>query len=405
MKLIPRTQYMDFLNRHRDRQIIKVVTGVRRCGKSTLLQEFRDSLLAEGIPKERIISINFEDLRNAPLCNYLTLNDYVMKRLVPGKKNYVFLDEIQHVPQFEKVVDSLFIQDNVDLYITGSNAYFLSGELATLLAGRYVEIEMLPLSFREFRFSRPASETLAHTYDLYTRNGGFPFTLQMEDDTWAIREYLSGIYNTILLKDVVARLRVSDVNVLDHITRYLMSNIGSPQSMRKISNTLTSQNLKVDEKTVDRYVYGLRESLLLYEAPRFNVQGKSILSTNAKYFAVDPGLRNILVSTPLKDMGHILENVVYLELRRRYPKVYVGAVPRSEIDFVCQDWQGLAYYQVALTTLDEQVLTRELAPLRSLKDQYPKYLLTLDEIGREGSYDGIIKLNALDWLMGKTALG
>ncbi len=401
MKLIERPQYVDFLIRNKDLPLIKVITGVRRSGKSTLFALYRDYLAAQGVPAGRMITINMEDLANEPLRDYHALYRHLEERLTPGEKHYIFLDEIQQVPQFEKVIDSLYIKDNVDLYITGSNAYFLSGELATLLSGRYVEQEILPLSFKEYASALPKDEplTLAETYAAYVKDSAFPFILSIRGREKNVQEYLAGIYNTILVKDTLTRLRGGNPSILESIMKYIAANTGSLISPTKIANALTSSGRKTDNKTVERYIRALTDSLLLYKADRFDVRGKEILKTNAKYYLVDPAFRRLLLNDTGRDTGHILENIIYLELLRRGNKVFVGQLPGGEIDFVCENEDGLSYYQVALSTLSEDVLERELKPLRAVSDQYPKYLLTLDEITPTANYDGIRKLNALQWMM------
>lgn len=401
MKLIERPQYLNFLIRNKDLPLIKVITGVRRSGKSTLFTLYKNYLTASGVPEERIIAINFEDLAFEDLQEYHVLYRYILEQLRPGGKNYIFLDEIQHVPQFEKAVDSLFIKDNVDLYITGSNAYFLSGDLATLLAGRYVEMQMLPLSFREFFSGLDAPLSLEAAYEAYTKDSSFPFALALRGKEQNISEYLSGIYNTILIKDTLTRLRTANPAILQSIMKYMAANIGSLISPSKIANTLTSMGRKTNNKTIERYLTSLTDSLLLYQADRFDVRGKNILKTNAKYYLVDPAFRRLLMNDTGRDTGHILENIIYLELLRRGNKVFVGQLPGGEIDFVCESETGLSYYQVALSTLDPAVLDRELKPLRALSDQYPKYLLTLDTITPSANYEGILKRNALRWLVGE----
>lgn len=402
MKIIERTSYLDWLIRWKEKQIIKVVSGVRRCGKSTMFDIFRDYLLKNGVEKQQLIMINFEDVQYENLTEYKLLYDYVNSLLQPDKMNYIFLDEIQHVEQFEKVVDSLFLNDNCDVYITGSNAYFMSGELATLLSGRYVELKMLPLSFKEYCAGldlqdRGLSKT--ERFNLYLEASSFPFTLRFELNPKDAQEYLQDIYNTILLKDIVARLKVSDVTSLENVTKFMLHNIGNKVSPAKIANTLKSSGKSVDQKTVDRYIRGLTDSLILYEASRYNIKGRQYLSTQSKYYVVDIALRNMLVKGQDSDIGHILENIVYLELLRRGFDVYVGQLKDKEVDFVAVRTDETLYFQVAATTLDEQTLTRELEPLRMISDNHPKTLLTLDEVMPSSNYEGIKKQNAIDWLL------
>lgn len=401
MERIERKEYLDWLVRWREQQIIKVVSGVRRCGKSTLFAIYRDWLLGHGVEERQIIAINFEDIDYEHLTGYRALYDYIKGLLLPDRMNYIFLDEIQHVEQFEKAVDSLFIKDNCDVYITGSNAYFMSGELATFLSGRYVELKMLPLSFREFcsGLRDPAAQTNAQRFDAYLRMSSFPYALRLPGTGREVQEYLTDLYNTVLLKDVVARARIADVTSLEAVTKFLLHNIGSRVSATKIANTLKSAGKGVDQKTVDKYMRGLTDSLLLYEATRYNIKGKQYLSTQSKYYAVDVALRNTLVKGAASDIGHILENVVYLELLRRGNRVYVGELEDGEVDFVTVGPERTVYYQVAATTLDEDVLKRELAPLQKIPDNYPKLLLTLDEVFATADYDGIRKRNVLDWLL------
>lgn len=399
MKLIPRPEYMNFLKRYQDHHLIKVISGVRRCGKSTLFYLYRQYLLNYGVMPEQIITINFEDLAYESLCEYHALYRYIMERMQADKMNYIFLDEIQHVKNFEKVVDSLFIKDNADVYITGSNAYFMSGDLATLLTGRYVELSMLPLSFREFSQGMTGDMSLSEQYNAYIRISSFPYALQFQDDSQAVEEYLSGIYNTILVKDTLRRMRSSDTMMVESLMKFLAANIGSLISPNKIANSMTSAGRKIDNKTVEKYLQGLKDSLLIYQADRFDVRGKQLLKINAKYYLVDPAFRRLLINDTGRDTGHILENIVYLELLRRGDKVYVGQLPRGEIDFVVEKSGTREYYQVAESTLLPEVLERELKPLQSVPDQYPKYLLTLDEIAPEADYDGIKKKNVLRWLL------
>jgi len=399
-KQIERTEYLNWLIQWKEQQIVKVISGVRRCGKSTMFDIFFDYLLQNDVDENQIIAINFEDIDFEHLTNYRLLYEYIKPLLLPDKMNYVFLDEIQHVDQFEKAVDSLFIKPNVDVYITGSNAYFMSGELTTLLSGRYVELKMLPLSFKEFCSGLDNQElSKSDKFNLYMQIGSFPYITKFQHGKRESREYLRDIYNSILLKDVVARLKITDVTNLENITRFLLHNIGNKVSPTKIANTLKSQNKNVDQKTVTKYIRGLTDSLLIYEAVRYNIKGKQFLSTGSKYYTVDVGLRNMLVKGKDSDVGHILENIIYLELLRRGYSVYVGELDDGEVDFVAIDADTITYYQVTATTLDENTLRRELEPFKRIPDNYPKYLLTLDEVFGTANYNGILKVNALDWLL------
>ena len=407
---IDRKEYLDFLVKSKDRQIIKVVSGVRRCGKSTLFEIYKDFLLENGVAKNQIISINFEDMDYKELTDYKKLYKYIKSKMIEDKRNYIFLDEIQHVDKFEKVVDSLFIKENTDLYITGSNAYFMSSELATLLSGRYIELKMLPLSFKEYYQAKleyekleqkenRISKTLIQYYNEYIVNSSFPYTLQLDSDLKNIHEYLSGIYNSVLLKDIVARLKISDVMRLESVVKYIFDNIGNLTSLSKIGNTLTSMGRKTDAKTIEKYIRGLTDSLLVHEVSRYNIKGKEFLSTLSKYYVADLGLRQMILGNRNIDMGHILENIIYLELLRRKGNVYVGQFDKNEIDFVVINSNEIEYYQIALTVLDENTLKRELDAFKNIKDNYPKYLITLDDVMVNTDYDGIKVVNALEWLL------
>lgn len=399
MPLIQREQYLAFLRRHKDQDVIKVVSGVRRCGKSTLFELFKQELLASGVKANQIISINFEDLEYEPLQEYHALHEHIVERLIPDIPMYVFLDEVQHVVQFEKVVGSLFVKPNVDIYITGSNAYFMSSDIATLLTGRYVQVEMLPLSFKEFH-SAYSQQNLSDMdiYNLYIEHSSFPRLVHVEDDE-SIDEYLESILNTVVLKDIVTRLKITDVPLLLDIIKYLLANIGSLINPTKIANTLTSYGRKTDNKTVEKYLQGLKDGLLIYEVDRFDVKGKALLQRNAKYYVVDSAFRKFLLSRTDSDRGHILENIVYLELVRRGYRVYVGHLQNGEIDFVAKKPHRLEYYQVSYTVMEDTTLRRELSPLEQLDDNYPKYLLTMDVLYKTDNHNGIEQKNVLDWLL------
>lgn len=391
---------MDKLIAFKDKQIIKVITGVRRCGKSTLFEIFQDYLVDHNVSREQIISINFEDYDYEDLLEPKRLYEYIKGKLIPNEKMYVFLDEIQNVKDFHKVVDSLYIKKNIDLYITGSNAFLLSSEIATLISGRYIEVRMLPLSFREYVWSTGNENELQSKYRRYIEFSSFPYVLELRDDKKMVRDYLDGLLNTIILKDVVQRNKISDILMFKSILRFLFDNIGSPLSSKKIADTLTSNGRKIDTKTVEKYIHALIESYVVYQATRYNIKGKEYLKTLEKYYVVDIGLRQALLGASFRDVGHILENVVYLELIRRGYEVYVGKINDLEVDFVAFTGDEVNYIQVTATVRDEKTLERELAPLEKIKNSHPKYVLTLDE-DPESNHNGIKIVNALEWLLGK----
>lgn len=396
--LIQRPLYMEFLTAWKNEDVIKVVSGVRRCGKSTLFEMFRNQLTTEGVQAEQIININFEEFDYLYLCDPTVLYSYIKEKIQPGQQYYIFLDEIQNVRDFERVVNSLHLNKNLDIYITGSNAYFMSGELATFLSGRYVELKMLPLSFQEFVSTKDADKSnLKRYYNEYLQTS-FPYAISL--DSSKKQQYLEGIYSTVVLKDIVQRLTVTDVATLENIIRYLYAEIGSFQNINKITNTMNSFGNKITHKTVARYMEGIEDSLLIYKAERYNVKGRKVFAGTAKYYAVDNGLRQFIAGDRVEDFGHILENIVYLELLRRGYQVYVGMVDNLEVDFLAIDPKGdRLYIQVAHNTENETTLTRELKPLQAIKDHYSKLLLTMDEILPEQNFDGIVKMPALKWLL------
>lgn len=401
MQLIKRKEYLKQLINWRDKKVIKVITGVRRCGKSTLMDLYKSCLLEQGVANEQIISINFEDYDYIDLLEPRNFYAYVKERILSdGRMTYCFFDEIQNVKDFERVVDSLYIKLNVDIYITGSNAYMLSSELATLLSGRYVEIKMLPLSFKEYVEASGDERELARKYRSYIETSSFPYVLDMKQDARVIREYLNGIYNTIVVKDITQRNKFPDTMMLESVLRFAYDNIGNILSTKKIADTMTSDGRKIDTKTVEKYLNALMESYMLYQCKRYNIKGKQYLKTLDKYYAVDMGMRKVLLGSKAMDAGHILENIVYLELLRRGYDVYIGKVDDLEVDFVAMDDNGMTYYQVSATVRDEKTLKRELASLQRINDHYPKILLTLDD-DPEMEYAGIRKINAVDWLLGK----
>ncbi len=399
--MVVRKEFIKILWNWKDKKIIKVVTGVRRCGKSTLLSQFKSEV--EKLGNCNIISINFDDLENEFLCDYHILYQHLKEKISTGQMNYIFLDEIQLVPQFEKVVNSLFLKENVDIYITGSNAYMLSGEIATLLSGRYVEIKMLPFSFAEYaRFKRDflkkevvADETL---YNEYVSVGGFPYAASISNDKNLVRDYIRGIYSTIVLKDIIQRKKLSDSDVLEKVCKFTLSNVGNLVSSKKVSDTLTSGGRKTSPATVENCYNALTESYLFYKATRYDIRGKEFLKSLGKYYAVDMGLRFFMLGIRTGDDGFILENVVYLELLRRGYEVYVGKYNDFEIDFVAKKGGLTEYYQVALSVREQNTLGRELRSFRLIKDNYPKFLITLDN-SNNIDHNGITQIYAVKWLL------
>lgn len=404
--MVERKEYLEQLWSWKDEQLIKVVTGIRRCGKSTLLEQYQEKLKQAGVDKDQIISINFEDLDNEPLLDYKVLYQYIKERLCPDKMTYIFLDEIQNVPLFEKVVDSLYVKDHTDVYITGSNAYMLSSDLATLLSGRYVEISMLPLSFREYVIVTGMQKEAA--FSEYMKTGGIPYVAVMNRTDEKVEQYLEGIYNTVIVKDIEERQarreqdgvkrKITDITLLKTIARYLASVVGSPVSMKSITDYLISSGRKISPNTVNDYVNALTESFVFYPVERFDIVGKQLLKVNKKMYIVDLGLRTHILPRKHYDLGFSIENIVYFELLRRGYKVNIGKYGSAEVDFVAQKQGVLTYYQITADMTAEETFERELRPLRGIQDNYEKIALTLDRFTL-GNYDGIKVLNVVDWLL------
>lgn len=397
--MIEREVYIKKLLDFKDKDLIKIVTGIRRCGKSTLFDMYADSLQQQGVETKQIIKLNLENVE-LNIENYKQLYEYIKERIDNNKKNYVFIDEVQNIENFQKAIDGLYINKNIDLYITGSNAYLLSGELATLISGRYVEIKMLPLSFKEYLSAFDGNVDKETKLLDYFKCGSLPLTVELsKTNPDLIEEYLEGVFSSVVFKDIMSRNNISNKMLLESVIKFIFSNIGSPISTKKISDTLTSMNRPTSNHTVENYVSALIEAFLLYKVDRFDSRGKNVLSSGYKYYVVDMGLRTHLLGKKAgQDMGHILENIVYLELLRRGYRVFTGKVDDLEVDFVAENKNGLEYYQVSLTTQDEKRLNRELKPLQKTKDFYPKYLLTMDK-ELETDYDGIRKINVIDWLL------
>lgn len=398
--MLERSDYLSKLIGFKDKELIKVISGIRRCGKSTLLELFRNWLLENGVEPQRIQTINFEDVNNYHLTNYRVLHEHILKNCVQGKMNYIILDEIQNVDEFQRVVDSLYIRKNIDIYITGSNAHLLSGELATLLSGRYIEIHMLPLSFKEYLSAFDDKYELSKKYQDYITNSSFPYSLRLRDEPSQIRHYLGGIYNTIILKDVVEQKKVADTSMLERVIRFMFDNIGNLASVKRITDTLVSSGRKISINTVESYLCALTDSFILYRIGRYDLSGKEFLKTGHKYYLADIGLRFYLLGSAGSDLGRILENVVFLELLRRGWEISIGKIDNKEIDFIVQKGGAREYYQVALSVREATTFERELRPLQVVKDNYPKYLLTMDD-DPDADINGIRKINVLDWLAGE----
>lgn len=404
--MVERKEYLQKLWSWKDEQVIKVVTGIRRCGKSTLLKQYQNKLKLVGVTEEQIISINFEELENEPLLDYKSLYQYIKERLCEDKMTYIFLDEIQKVTSFEKVVDSLHVKENIDIYITGSNAYMLSGDLATLLTGRYVEISMLPLSFKEYVEITGILKEQA--FSEYMKTGGFPYIAVMDRTDEKVEIYLEGIYNTVIVRDIEDRQsrkemncgkrKITDITLLKTIARYLASVIGSPISIKSITNYLISSGRKVSANTVSDYVDALTESFIFYSVDRFDIVGKQLLKVNKKLYMVDLGLRNHILPRKRYDLGFSIENIVFFELLRRGNKVNIGKYGATEVDFVAQKQGVIVYYQVTADMTAEETFEREMRPLQEIKDNYEKIVLTLDQFSL-GNYDGIKVINVIDWLL------
>lgn len=404
--MVERKEYLAELIQWRDEQVIKVVTGIRRCGKSTLLTQYQAWLRENGVQDAQIVSVNFEELEYEELLDYKKLYTYLKERLVAGKTTYIFLDEIQKVAAFEKVVDSLYVKPDVDIYITGSNAYMLSGDLATLLTGRYVEIKMLPLSLKEFLTITELDTDRG--FAEYLQCGGLPYIARMDRSAEKVETYLEGIYNTVIVKDIEdrqarkesepAKRKVTDIALLKSIAKYLASVVGSPVSIRGITDYLISSGRKVSPNTVDDYVEALTESFIFYPAERFDIVGKQLLKVNKKFYIVDLGLRNHILPRREYDLGFSLENVVYFELLRRGYKVMIGKLGNTEVDFVAERQGEYTYFQVTADMSSQETFEREMRPLKLIRDNYEKIVLTADHL-TAGNYNGIRVKNLTDWLL------
>lgn len=404
--MIERKEYLNQLESWKDKQIIKVITGIRRCGKSTLLRQFQDRLIQNGVSQTQIISINFEDMQFEDLLDYKNLYKYIQDQIIENVKMYIFLDEIQKVDQYENVVDSLFINELMDVYITGSNSYIFSGQLATHLRGRYIELSILPLSFKEYFHFK--NEDKSRAFANYMKTGGFPYLLNIDDTSEQLNMYVEGIYNTVLIKDIEDRLNrkhklssnssLTDVALLKSISKYLASVIGSPVSIRGIANYLISNKRKVSPNTVSDYMTSLCESYLYYPVEPMDISGKELLKSNRKYYIVDLGIRSYVLPKKRYDLGFSIENIVYFELHRRGYEIYIGKNKNQKVDFIAKKNNEYTYFQVTASMVEESTFEREITPFRDIKDNYQKIVLTLDEF-TVGDYEGIKVINVIDWLL------
>lgn len=398
--MIERKIYMDKLLAYKDTEFIKVITGIRRCGKSSLLKLFQEKIIQDN-SKASIIYMNFESFEFDEIINYKDMYNEIKKRIKKGQKNYILLDEVQRVKEWEKCVNSLQVDFNCDIYITGSNAYLLSSELSTYLSGRYIEIKMLPLSFKEFlEFSKKENdESIEDKFNEYIKYGGMPGVIVLNNEEDLYDNAIKGIYNTVFMKDVVERNKLVDATLLEKILKFLMSNVGSLISAKKVADYLTSQGTKITHNTIINYLTMLENSYIIYRVPRYDIKGKEVLKTLEKYYIVDTGIRNVILGFNNLDLGHIIENIVYFELIRRGYDVKVGKKDSLEVDFVATKSNDKRYYQVTLSMLDETVRNRELKPLKDIKDNYEKTIITMDKLYANTSEDGIKIKYLIDFLM------
>ena len=399
--MILRTSYFNQLLQLRDQDLIKVVTGIRRCGKSTLLQAFQQYLLTDNVAADAICFLNFEERENAHFQTWEEVYDFIISQLSAATKRYVFLDEVQLIPQFEKLVDALYVKKDIDLYITGSNAYLLSSELSTMLSGRYIAINLHPFSFAEYVTAFPEVSDMGRLFRQYMNGSCFPESVTLSKVAPEQENiYLQSLYDTVVVKDIVQRQKLRKFDTLQRVLNFVFDSVGSIVSPNNIADTLRRNTQEpLSHNTVLKYLRYFSESYLIYPVCLYNIKGKRLLESNYKYYVVDLGLKNILhTNAPTTDLGHKLENVVYFELLRRGGTVYAGRTNNGEVDFVVQHYDGTrSYYQVAYTANDEKTLKRELSSLRNIRDSHPKYLLTLDY--DTSNIDGIQRVNVIDWLL------
>ena len=403
MQTVLRSQYLDVLKVLKDKNLIKVATGVRRCGKSTLMSQFQDVLRAENEAVSIIaINIDMPDFRFLAEKSWKDVYDFIVEHLKNNVTNYVFIDEVQNVKEFEKLLEGLYVHPNIDLYVTGINAFLLSSELATLLTGRAYEIHVLPFSFAEFIRFTGKSNNLDRAFAEYIGTGGFPEAVRLSaDGNQFALDYMQMVFNNIFSNDISARRTIYSEESYLQVVNFLIDTIGSNVSATNIANTLKANKKPIDNKTVSKYIDSLVESYLFYRAKRYDIKGKQHLATQEKYYLVDLGFRNALLGKELQiDAGHLLENVIYLELKRRNYQIWIGKTNNLEVDFVVRNNEGFTQYiQVSQTVQNPDTLARELAPLNSISDHHEKLLITMDF--DTGTYNGIKKINAIDWLIGK----
>ena len=399
--MILRTSYFNQLLQLRDQDLIKVVTGIRRCGKSTLLQAFQQYLLTDNVAADAICFLNFEERENAHFQTWEEVYDFIISQLSVATKRYVFLDEVQLIPQFEKLVDALYVKKDIDIYITGSNAYLLSSELSTMLSGRYIAINLHPFSFAEYVTAFPEVSDMGRLFRQYMNGSCFPESVTLSKVAPEQENiYLQSLYDTVVVKDIVQRQKLRKFDTLQRVLNFVFDSVGSVVSPNNIADTLRRNTQEpLSHNTVLKYLRYFSESYLIYPVCLYNIKGKRLLESNYKYYVVDLGLKNILhTNAPTTDLGHKLENVVYFELLRRGGTVYAGRTDNGEVDFVVQHYDGTrSYYQIAYTANDEKTLKRELSSLRNIRDSHPKYLLTLDY--DTSNIDGIQRVNVIDWLL------
>jgi predicted AAA+ superfamily ATPase len=400
MKLIKRQAYLKKLRALKNQHIVKVISGVRRCGKSTLLKLFIDELKKE-VPQTQVLQYNFEDAQNIGYCkDWLLLHKEIVAKTVDNKRYYLFFDEIQQVSEFEKLIDSLQLNENFDIYITGSNSYLLSGELATLLTGRYIQINMLPFSFGEYLELFDDKSRIDILFQKFLDKGSFPQAVHLQNiDANLSTDYHRDIYNSIVQKDIKNRFKFAANSSFDIVTRFLFDSVGSQISANNIKEGLAKEGIKLSTHTVLKYILALTQSYILYQAQRFDTKGKRLLKTQSKFYVVDTGLRNALLGRQDgSDLGHLLENIIFLELNRRGGQVYIGKAGEKEVDFICIDKEGFTtYYQIAYTVRDSKTLERELSAFKAIHDSNPKILLTMDI--EEPVHNGIKQINVINWLL------